>query len=191
MRNTGVSIQDHCMHIVLSSPPAQILWVEQAKEEEAKEAKEVLRFELHGSKRSQPLEIMCMHFILSDPHTYMHICNHIHYKKIVTQFSENEGERGGRRPFGFFSENSSNLVAWPFPKYYICHIFADHFQFMIYAKEGSGYQIRWIFGKKIQTAFDPPSFSENYIAFFLWQIWLHMCEEVWWPESIEIQKCLL
>ena len=72
------------MHIVLSSPPAQILSVEQAKEEEAKEAKEVLRFELHGSKRSQPLEIMCMHFILSDPHTYMHICNHIHYKKFAT-----------------------------------------------------------------------------------------------------------
>ena len=87
------------MHIVLSSPPAQILSVEQAKEEEAKEAKEVLRFELQGSERSQPLEIMCMHFILSDPHTYMHICNHIHYKKIVTQFSENEGGVKGRLEF--------------------------------------------------------------------------------------------
>ena len=44
------------------------------------------------------LEIMCMHFILSGPHTYLHIwlCNHIHYKF-------------------FLSKNSSNLVAWPFP----------------------------------------------------------------------------
>ena len=29
-------------------------------------------------------EGMCMHFILSGPHTSLHICNHIHYKKIAT-----------------------------------------------------------------------------------------------------------
>ena len=35
-------------------------------------------------------------------------------QKIATWFFENEG--GGRRPFGIFSENSSNLVERPFPK---------------------------------------------------------------------------
>ena len=33
----------------------------------------------------------------------------------------------------------------------------------------------------------PPSFSENYVANFLWQTWLHKCEEVWWPDST---KCM-
>ena len=33
----------------------------------------------------------------------------------------------------------------------------------------------------------PPLFSENYVANFLWQIWLHICKEVWWPDSI---KCM-
>ena len=37
----------------------------------------------------------------------------------------------------------------------------------------------------------PPSFSENYIAFFLSRIRLHICQEVWGPDSIGIQKCLL
>ena len=47
-----------------------------------------------SSEWSLSLKIMCMHFILSGPHTSLHICTHIHYKK---------------------SENSSDLVAWPFP----------------------------------------------------------------------------
>ena len=33
----------------------------------------------------------------------------------------------------------------------------------------------------------PPSFSENYFAIFLWQIWVHICEKVWWPDSM---KCM-
>ena len=45
------------------------------------------------------MEIICMHFILSCPRTSLHILYHIHYKKIATWFSENEG---GRRPFGIF-----------------------------------------------------------------------------------------
>ena len=36
------------------------------------------------------LEIMCMHFILSSPHTSSHICNHINYKKNCNIFSKNE-----------------------------------------------------------------------------------------------------
>ena len=46
------------------------------------------------------LEIMCMHFILSGPHTSLHICNHIHYKncnKIIQKWG-----RVGQRPFGIF-----------------------------------------------------------------------------------------
>ena len=48
---------------------------------------------------------------------------------------------------------------------------------------------RMNFRKKFQTAFDPPSssFLENYFANFLWQIWLHIREEVWWPDSM---KCI-
>ena len=43
---------------------------------------------------------MCMHFILSGPHTSLHICNHIHYKncnKIIQKWG-----RVGQRPFGIF-----------------------------------------------------------------------------------------
>ena len=57
------------------------------------------------SEWSLSLEIMCMHFILSGPHTSLHICNHIHYKKIEKQFSENEG--GGQRLFGIFPKINS------------------------------------------------------------------------------------
>ena len=36
-----------------------------------------------GSKRQlTPMEIMCMHFILSGHHTSSHKCNHIYHKKI-------------------------------------------------------------------------------------------------------------
>ena len=40
------------------------------------------------------------------------------------------------------------------------------------------------FSRKNTTA--PPSFSENYVANFLWWIWLHICKEVWGPD---IMKC--
>ena len=43
---------------------------------------------------------MCMHFILSGPHTSLRICNHIHYKKLHYDFPKMRG--GGQRPFGFF-----------------------------------------------------------------------------------------
>ena len=52
-------------------------------------------------------------------------------------------------------------------------------------REGSGYRIRWI--KIPKGLWPPPLFSENYVANFLWQIWLHICKEVWWPDSI---KCM-
>ena len=47
---------------------------------------------------------------------------------------------------------------------------------------------RMNFWKKFQTAIDPPpSFLENYIANFLWQIWLQICKEIWWLDSV---KCM-
>ena len=52
-------------------------------------------------------------------------------------------------------------------------------------REGSGYRIRWI--KIPKGLWPPPLFLENYVANFLWQIWLHICKEVWWPDSI---KCM-
>ena len=45
-------------------------------------------------------EGMCMHFILSGPHTSLHICNHIHYKKL--QYNFPKMRVGGQRPFRFF-----------------------------------------------------------------------------------------
>ena len=49
-------------------------------------------------------------------------------------------------------------------------------------REGWRYQIEWFFLKNSKRpSTPPPSFLENYIANFLWQIWLHICEEVWWP----------
>ena len=56
-----------------------------------------------------------------------------------------------------------------------------------FIREGSGYQIRWIFGKIPNGFPPPPSFLENCIANFLWQIWQHICEEIWWPDSM---KCM-
>ena len=47
------------------------------------------------------------------------------------------------------------------------------------------------FRKNSKQPSTPPSFLESYIAIFLLQIWLHICEKVWWPEIIGIQKCLL
>ena len=52
------------------------------------------------SEWSLSLEIMCMHFILSGPHTSLHICNHIHYKKLQYHFSKMRGV--AQRPFGIF-----------------------------------------------------------------------------------------
>ena len=46
------------------------------------------------------------------------------------------------------------------------------------------------FLKKIPNSLWPPLIFGKLCCNFLWQIWLHMCEEVWWPDSIEIQKCL-
>ena len=38
----------------------------------------------HPSEWSLSLELMCMHFILSDHHTSLHRCKHIYHKKIAT-----------------------------------------------------------------------------------------------------------
>ena len=49
-----------------------------------------------------PLEIMCMHLILSGHHTSLHICNHICHKKLHYNFSKNEG--GGSKAVWIFSK---------------------------------------------------------------------------------------
>ena len=60
------------------------------------------------------LEIMCTHFILSGPHTSLHICNHIHYKKKL-QYNFPKMRGGGWKAVWNSFENSSDLVAPPFP----------------------------------------------------------------------------
>ena len=69
----------------------------------------------HPSEWPPSLEIMCKHSILSGPRTILHTLDHIHYKKIATVFSENEGW-GVWRPFWFFSENSYDLTQPSFPQ---------------------------------------------------------------------------
>ena len=64
-----------------------------------------------------PLEIMCMHLILSGHHTSLHICNHICHKKLQYNFPK---WWGGSKAVWNLSKNSSNLVAPPFPKQDIC-----------------------------------------------------------------------
>ena len=48
------------------------------------------------SEWSLSLEIMCMHIILSGPHTSLIICNHIHYKKNCNIIFRKWGGGGGR-----------------------------------------------------------------------------------------------
>ena len=57
---------------------------------------------------------MCMHFSLSGHHTSSHICNHIYHKKMCNIIFRKW--RGGWKAVWNFSENSSDLVAGPFPK---------------------------------------------------------------------------
>ena len=53
------------------------------------------------------------------------------------------------------------------------------------------------FSEKFQTAFDPsPLIFGKLYCKFLWQIWLHNCEEVWGPDSMKFihmpsSKCVL
>ena len=52
------------------------------------------------------------------------------------------------------------------------------------------------FWKKSKRLLTPPLILENYIANFLWQIRFHICEEVWWPDSMKCMhmpssKCVL
>ena len=53
-------------------------------------------------------------FLLSGPHTSLHICNHIHYKELDLQQNFPK-MRGGSKVVWNFSKTSSNLVAGPFP----------------------------------------------------------------------------
>ena len=46
-------------------------------------------------------------------HTSLHICNHIHHKRICNNFTK---MRGGAEAVWNLSENSSDLVQPPFPK---------------------------------------------------------------------------
>ena len=70
-------------------------------------------------------------------------------------------------------------------------------KYVMIIRDGWLYQIGGFFGKIPNGLWSPPpSFSENYIANFLWQIWLHICEEVWWPDSMKCMhmpssKCVL
>ena len=41
------------------------------------------------------------------------------------------------------------------------------------------------FSEKFQTAFDPPSFSENYVEICLQWKWLNICKEVRGPDSMK------
>ena len=43
-----------------------------------------------------------MHFILSGPHTYLHLCNHINYKKLQYNFPKRRGGAGIEGRFEFF-----------------------------------------------------------------------------------------
>ena len=68
------------------------------------------------------LEIMCMYFILSGPHTYIYatICGAVNFWRLFIQFKKLQHNfpkmmGGGQRQFGFFSENLSILVPWPVP----------------------------------------------------------------------------
>ena len=64
------------------------------------------------------LDIMCMHFILSGPHTYMHMQTYPLLKICIIIFWK---WGWGWKAVWNFSENSSNLVAWSFP--FICSIY--------------------------------------------------------------------
>ena len=82
---------------------------------------------LHPSEWSLSLEIMCMHFILSGHHTSLPICNHIYHSfyqicDIIFQ------KWGGVEGLLNFSENSSVLVAVPFPKLskYVWHAIGEN-----------------------------------------------------------------
>ena len=46
--------------------------------------------------------------------------------------------------------------------------------------------IRMIFRKNSKRPLTPPHFWKLYCN-FLWQIWLHICEEIWWLDSM---KCM-
>ena len=68
------------------------------------------------------LEIMCMYFILSGPHTYSYatICGAINFESFVSNLKRLQHNfpkmmGGGQRQFGFFSENLSVLVPLPVP----------------------------------------------------------------------------
>ena len=54
--------------------------------------------------------------------------------------------------------------------------------------EGWRYQIGWIFGK-IPNSLRPSRliFGKWYCNFFMTWLWFHICEEIWWLDSI---KCM-
>ena len=55
--------------------------------------------------------------------------------------------------------------------------------------EGSRYQFGWIF-RKIPNGLRPPLIFGKLYCNFLWQIWLHICEEVWWPDSMKCRHMI-
>ena len=55
------------------------------------------------SERSLSLEIICIHFILSGPYTSLHICNHIHFKKMRYNLPK-------MRSFGTFPKIHPSLI---------------------------------------------------------------------------------
>ena len=82
--------------------------------------------------------------------------------------------------------------------FYYNKLLSDNILFLIHwqLRDGWRYQIEWIFGK-ISYGLWPlpsPSILENFDTIFLWQIWLHICEELWWPDSMKCMpssKCVL
>ena len=53
-----------------------------------------------------------------------------------------------------------------------------------YIRDRSRYQIGWIFGKIPNGLWPNPPHFINYIAIFLYWIWLHICKDVWGPDSM-------
>ena len=81
------------------------------------------------SEWSLSLEIMCMYFILSGPHTHLHKCKHIwcrqfwklciDYKNLQHNFMKMRGR--GQRPLGFFLKISPFWCPFPSLSHFQTH----------------------------------------------------------------------
>ena len=115
------------------------------------------------------LEIMCMHFILSSPHTSSHICNHINYKKNCNIIFQKWGGRSKEifdlSPTPIFKTSNSGdlsifLSSWYIlrKKYDGCFNISKPFFPLFAIKLGSNtyftYKIHWDRNKKSYDTFN-------------------------------------